>query len=158
MTQQHGVPHLCVSCSVSACWLFGQTCGYTPYTRTLWFPCEASCGAAERVWSSCLHKKTSTQYGNDPDIYHCVMIYTERNEVMRCVLQRWGPDLSHTLHTGSPGCHRGPWGAPSTCPSWRMIFHTCHSCGSSPLDDQRDTLTWDGKKMLFCVVNLCPCV
>ena len=60
--------HPYVSCSVSACWPFGQTCGYMLYTHTPWFPYEASCGASERVWSSCLHrKKPFPQYGKDPN-------------------------------------------------------------------------------------------
>lgn len=48
--------YLCASYSVSACWPSGQTCGCTLYTHTLWFLCEASCGASERVLSSFLSK------------------------------------------------------------------------------------------------------
>lgn len=51
--------HLCVSCSALTCWPSGRTCDYIPYTRILWCPCEASCGASEHVWSSCLYRKSS---------------------------------------------------------------------------------------------------
>ncbi len=65
-------------------------------------------------------------------------VYTVRNEMWWndvCDAVR-DPDLFHTLHTGSLGYHREPWGAPSACPSSQRICYTCHSCDSSPLDGQ----------------------
>lgn len=55
--------------------------------------------------------------------------------------QQWWAHLSHTLHTGSPWCHRGPWGAPSACLSWRMISRICRNCDSSPLNQHTHTHT-----------------
>lgn len=80
---------------------------------------------------------------------------THKMDAMTCVTQQQRPDLSRTLHTKSPGCHRGPWGAPSACPSSRMICCTYHSCGFSPLDDtthiHKQTQMPCEKKKGFCV-------
>lgn len=124
--------HLCVSCSVSACWPFGRTCAYTPYTRTLWCPCGASCGAAEHVWSSYLGRQTLTQSQNNS---------TTTSSSLLVQFTRWEKsneacdDLSRTRRTGTLGCRRAPWDAPSACPFLQTICRICHSRGSSPLGE-----------------------
>lgn len=44
-------------------------------------------------------------------------------------------DLSRTRRTGTLGCRRAPWDAPSACPFLQMICRICRSRGSSPLDE-----------------------
>lgn len=129
-THTHILTYLCVSCSVSACWPFGRTCAYTPYTRTLWCPCGASCGASEHVWSSYLRGQTLTQSQNNSTTTSSsllVQVYTVGKEAC--------DDLSRTRRTGTLGCRRAPWDAPSACPFLQMICRIYHSRGSSPLDE-----------------------
>lgn len=53
-----------------------------------------------------------------------------------CLPGPTSPYLSHTQHTGTPGCCRARACAPSACPSGRRTSHTAHRRGSSHLNDK----------------------